>query len=167
MHLSAAQVMTIAQVLLQAFCFYLTYLVLKKYAWKPVLGLIDERNAKIEEGFQSAEAAEKTAGELKDKYEEHMRGVEDEAREKINEAIGEGRRLAEKLVQRAQADAEKTQQQARETVQIELDKARLELKEDVVRMTLAAAEKLVGESMDDDRHRRMVESFVQELGESK
>ena len=96
-----------------------------------------------------------------------MRGVDDEAREKINEAVGEGRRLAEELVQRAQADAEKTQQQARETVQIELDKARLELKEDVVRMTLAAAEKLVGESMDDDRHRRMVESFVQELSESK
>lgn len=158
---------TIAQVLLQMFCFYMFYLVLKKYAWGPVLGLIDERNEKIEQGFQRAEDAEKSAAELKEEYAARMRGIEEEARQKINEAINDGRRTAEEITQRARAESEKTQQEARETVQLELAKARAELKQEIVRMTLAATEKLVRESMDDERHQRMVENFVRELSESR
>jgi F-type H+-transporting ATPase subunit b len=154
---------TIAQVLSQALAFFCFYWILKKYAWGTILGLIDERNAKIEEAFRRSEEAEKQAAELKEKYEEHMRNVETEARERIRQAVDEGRRVAAEINETARADAEAIQAKAKQSVEIEMAKARVELKDDVVRMTLAAAEKLINERMTEAGHRRLVEEFVEEL----
>lgn len=154
---------TIAQVVSQAIAFLLFLWILKKYAWGPVLGLIDERSRKIEEGFERAEAAEQRSAQLRQEYEERLKTIEAEARERIQQAVAEGRRTAEEIGERARQDAEKTLEKAREMAETEIAKARVELKEDVVRYTLAATENLIHERMDESRHRRLVEEFVTEL----
>lgn len=158
---------TIAQVLSQAVAFLLFFLILKKFAWGPILGLIDERNQKIEEGFRRAEEAERKSAELRAQYEDRLKTIEAEARERIQQAVAEGRKTAEEINDRARTESEKVIAKAREMAQTEMAKARVELKEDVVRYTLMAAEKLVHERLDDSNHRRLVEEFVTELSARK
>jgi len=153
----------IAQVLSQALAFFLFFWILKKYAWGPILNLIDERNARIEQSFHRAEEAEKSAAQLKERYETHLRDIEAEARERIQAAVNEGRRVADEINENARAEARRIQEKARQMAEIELAKARIELKDDVVRLTLAAAERLIGERCDEALHRRLVQRFVEEL----
>ena len=158
---------TIAQVLSQAVAFFLFLWILKKYAWGPILGLIDERNQKIEAGFKRAEDAEARSMKLQQEYEARLLAIESEAREKINQAVNEGRRTAEEIHERARLDAQVLMEKARDMAQLEIEKARVELKDDIVRYTLAAAEKLIHEKLDEASHRRLVEEFVVELSERK
>ena len=153
----------LAKILSQAVAFYLFYLILKKYAWGPVIGMVDERNRKIEESFRRAEDAEKKAEENRREYEERVKKIEAEAREKINEAINEGRRLAEEMTESAHAEAQRIQARAKELAEIEVAKARIELKEIIVRLTLDASERMLRERLDQDAHRRLVGEFVEEL----
>ncbi|OPZ22552.1 MAG: ATP synthase subunit b, sodium ion specific [candidate division BRC1 bacterium ADurb.BinA364] len=156
-------IQSLAQVLSQALAFFLFYLILKRYAWGPVLGMIDERNKRIESSFRRAEEAEEKALELKAHYDERMRKVEAEAREKILDAVNEGRRLAAEIQESARAEAQRIHDKAREMAQIEGDKARIALKEDMVRIAMNAAEKLIRERLDGSAQRRLVESFVEEM----
>ena len=158
---------TIAQVLSQAVAFLLFFWILKKYAWGPILGLIDERNRKIEEGFGRAEAAEKQSAELKQQYEERLRAVEAEARERIQQAVAEGRQTAQEIQEQARRESEKLMARTREMAETEIAKARIELKEDVEKYTLAAAEKLIHERLDEASHRRLVDEFITELSTRK
>ncbi len=158
---------TIALVLSQAVAFLLFLWILKKYAWGPILGVIEERNQKIEEGFHRAEEAERRTAQLKQEYEERLRAIEAEARERINGAVNEGRRTAEEISERARAEAQTLLDKAREMAGTEMAKARVELKDEIVRYALAAAEKVIHERMDEPHQRRMVEEFVTELSGRK
>ncbi|MCX7013119.1 MAG: F0F1 ATP synthase subunit B [Candidatus Sumerlaeota bacterium] len=154
---------TIAVMLSQALAFLCFYWILKKYAWGPIVRLIDDRNEKIEEGFRRAEAAEKQAGELRAEYEAHMRRIEDEAREKIQAAVNEGRRVAGEINDNARAEARRIEEKARQIAELEFAKARIALKDEIVRLTLEASEKLLRERLSDASHRRLVEDFVEEM----
>ncbi len=165
--LAMANIETIAQVLSQTLAFFLFFLILRRYAWGPVLGMIDERNAKIEEGFKRAEDAEKRAEELKADYEEHIKNIEGEARDKIRDAVNEGRKTAEEIGETARNEAQKIQQKAAESAQLEIAKARIELKEEIVALVLGASEKMIREKLDEELHRKMVDGFIEELSQKQ
>ena len=153
----------IAEAVSQALAFLLFFLVLKKYAWGPILRLIDERNAKIEEAFKRAEAAEEKAVALRAEYEAHMRNVEAEAREKIQAAVNEGRRIATEINDNARKESARILDKAKQATELELAKARAELKEEIVGMVVGATEKIIRSTFDEARHRAQIEDFVQEL----
>lgn len=153
----------IAQVLTTLLAFGIFVYMAKKLFWRPILDTIEQRQATIKGEFDKIDAMQRQVDQLQSDYSKRMSDIEAEARLKLQEAMAQGKAIAEEVAEQARRDAETSRQRNEQMLSIEMDKARAELKQDVVRMTLAATEKLVRENMNDQRQRDLVENFVEEL----
>ena len=137
--------------------------ILKKFAWGPIIGALDERRETIRKSFDDIDQRQaKLAGQLKD-YEERLRLIDDEARQRLNKSVEEGRRIAQEIEAKAKEDAEASLARARQAIQIETDKARVELRNEIVALSIGTAERLLKMELNDDRHRQLVNSYIAEM----
>lgn len=154
----------IAQVLTTLLAFLIFAYIAKRMFWKPLLATIQERQDKIKGEFDKIDAMQRQVDQLQADYSKRMSDIEAEARLKLQEAMAQGKVIADQISEQARRDAEVLRQRNEQMLAIEMDKARAELKQDVVRMTLTATERLVRQNMNDDRQRDLVNNFVEELG---
>lgn len=151
------------EVATHAVAFTAAVLVLRKYAWKPILGLLDERRNRIAEEFRGIERGKKENLDLKAEYEQQLRTIDAQARQKLKEATDDGQKVAAEMKESARHEAREMVQRAREEVDREKDKAEVALKEDMVQMAMAAAEKVIREKLDEPTHRRLISETIEDL----
>ena len=137
--------------------------ILKKLFWKPVLNLLDERREKIEKSFDEIEAKTEEAEELKAQYEVKLKEIDDEARKRINEAIAEGEKIAGKIKEDARAEARGIMDRQKAELDQDYAKARIQLKEEVIAMTMTATERIIKERLDEAKHRDLIGRFIDEV----
>src|SRR3990170_8296691 len=99
MHLEWQQVIT------QIIGFLIALWVLKKFAWKPLLRVLEERRERIKSEFGKIEEERKNAQALLQQYQEKLKEIDAKARVRIQEAVNEGRKIAVEIKQQAQAEA--------------------------------------------------------------
>lgn len=143
--------------------FFIFFWIMKKFAWGPVLNVLDERQARIQESFDEVKRLQQDATDAHARYEEKLRNIEAEARERINQAVGEGKRVAEEITETARNEAREITRRAQETLALELDSVRRELRREVVELTIHAAEKILQTKLDEAKDRELVESFIGDL----
>lgn len=153
----------IAEVLTHIIAFLLLFVVLRRYAWKPLLCLLDERRSTIAGQFETAEARQREAEELHRRYDELIRKIDEESRARLNEAIAQGRLIAQETTEKARQEAREIAEKARRNIEIELDQARIDLKNRMVDLTIQSTERLLRERMDEAKHRELVARFIEEL----
>ncbi|MBI1952854.1 MAG: F0F1 ATP synthase subunit B [Candidatus Omnitrophica bacterium] len=153
----------LAQFVVNILAFLLLWAILKRFAWGSLLALIDERRARIASEFQTIDRAKEELEKLKLQYQEHLTKIEEEARGKIQQAIGEGRAIAMEIEEEARTHARATLEKAKESVALEVAKARIELKEQVVDLAIQLTHKVLKEHLDEETDRRMIEAFIQEI----
>lgn len=153
----------IAQFLTSLVGFLLFFWVAKILFWKSLLGAIEKRQQAIRGEFDKAADLQKQMESLKEDYARRLADIESEARQKLQEEMARGRQIAEQIAEQAKKDAEHLIARAQQTVSIEMDKAREELKRDVVRLTVGATERIIREKLDDTKSRELVTQFVEEL----
>jgi len=153
----------LAQVVTIVITFLLTVAILYALAWKPILALLDARKAEVIRSFDEIDRKIADADALINDYEERIRRIDEEARERMNKAIDEGRRVATDIVDKARAESDEILQKAQRTMEMELAQARIQLRRDVVEMTLEATGKLLAVEVDDDRHRQLVDGFISDV----
>ena len=156
-----------AQIATVIIAFFLVMATLYAVAWKPVINLIDERRESIRKEFDSIDRKQADLDSKIRDYEERLRQIDAEARDRMNKAIDEGKRTATALVDDARKTAEDMKAKAVTDIRIELEKARVELRNDIVKLTIGATEKLLKSELNDDRHRVLVGSFITELEAKK
>ena len=143
--------------------FLIVLWVLRRYAWGPVLGMLEERRVRIANEVATAERLRQEAMALKAEYENQLRTIENQARERIQKAVVEGQKVAEEIRANAQAEARAIADRARANLELDIKKARVELREEIVALALGAAERLLHERLDAKEHGRVVERFLSEL----
>ena len=89
------------QILTHAVGFLIALWVLKKFAWKPLLSLMEERRNKIVEEFNEIDNEKAKVAELTAEYEAKLRDIESERRAKLVEAVDEGKKLAAEIKAKA------------------------------------------------------------------
>lgn len=137
--------------------------ILKKFAWGPLLDLLDERREKIEDDYKAAERELGSAENLKADFETKLSEIKVIERERVQEAVKKGEDLAGGIVTKARAEVEQTKEKSLQDLEIESRKAQKQLRDDVVHLTIGAAEKLIGERLDDDKHRQLIQQYIAEL----
>jgi F-type H+-transporting ATPase subunit b len=147
--------------------FLIVLWVLRKYAWGPILNMLEERRSKIAHDVDSARKLREEAETLKAEYEQHLRTIETQTRQRMQEAIQEGQKVAEEIRAKAHAEARQIAEKAKSELDQEVKKARVELRKDMVTLSLGAAERLLQRSIDGDEQRRLVDSFLDELQEQE
>jgi len=143
--------------------FLIALWILKKFAWKPIMKILEERRQKIQADFDEAAADRKKAEGILSDYEAKMREVEAESRAKIQEAVKEGQQVASEIKDEARDEAKGLIEKAKSELDRDVQKARAQLKEDMVAMTLGATEKLIVEKLDDKKHRQLISNFIDEV----
>jgi F-type H+-transporting ATPase subunit b len=152
------------QVITQIIGFLLLVWLLRQFAWGPLLGMLEARRQKIAGEFQEADRRKAEAAELKARYEADLRGIEAQARQRLNEAMAEGQKIADEIKVQAHAEAQRRLERATEEIARENEKAKEILKERMIALSLRAAEKILRQKLDDSTQRRLATEFVDEVG---
>ncbi len=155
----------ITNLLTTAVGFLIFVWVLAKFAWGPILNLLDERRNKIEKDYAAAEKNLADAEELRGEFELKLTDIKVIEREKVQDAVKRGEQQGESIVARARQSAEETKAKAAQDIELETHKAQIELRDSVVAMAIGAAEKIIGERLDDDLHRKLILEYIDQLGE--
>jgi F-type H+-transporting ATPase subunit b len=154
------------QLLTQMLGFIFFVMILGKVAWGPILNMLDERRGTVEKDYAAAEKNLSEAEQLKSEFELKLSDIKVIEREKVQEAVKRGEGLADGIVTKARSTADEAKTKATQDIELEAHKAQLELRDSVVTMALGAAEKVIGEKMDDDLHRKLIQQYIDTLGEN-
>lgn len=151
------------QILSQALSFLLLVFILKRFAWRPLLTMLDQRRARIEEEIRQLAHSEAELARLQQEYHERLATIEEEARTKIQQAILEGKRIAVEIQEQAREQASAIMTKSKDTIEMELAKAKVTLRDEVAGMTLEAMERILRQKLDAETDRHLVDSVLEEL----
>jgi F-type H+-transporting ATPase subunit b len=154
----------IPQLLTTAIGFLILVWIMKKYAWGPIIDMIDQRRDKIEKDYVAAEKELSEAATLKTDFETKLGEIAVIQREKVQEAVKRGEQLADGIVTKAHGEMDRARAKSMQDLEIETRKAELELRDDVANLAIGAAEKLIGERLDDAKHRQLIQQYIDQLG---
>lgn len=152
------------QVLTQILGFLILLWVMRKYAWGPILASLEARRQKIAGDFEAARQAKADADATKLALENELKGIEAKARQRLQEAVAEGQKVAGEIRAQAQTDAAARMARAEDDIAREREKAKELLKEQVISLSMKTAEKILRQRLDDPAQRRLVGEFVEEVG---
>ena len=148
-----------------AFIFLL--IVLYKTAWKPILSAIDNREKMIQDSIEQAENAKKESEELLEKHKSLIRNAEEEAQKFIKENKVLAEKSRQDLLEQAKAESAKLREKAKMEIEHEKESALQALRSEVVDLTMSATKKLIGDVLDENKHRGIIENYIQKLPESE
>ena len=147
--------------------FGIVLVVLRAKAWGPILSLVTEREKQIENAIESAKReraeAEKLLAEQKSAVAEARR----EAAESLRKNQLEMERFRDELMAKSRKEAEDLKAEARRTIEEEYRKAAAQVKAMSVDLAIDIAQKLIGERLDDNKHRQLAMQFVEQLPAQK
>ena len=149
------------EILTQIFGFLIILILLRIFAWRPILKLLDERKKRIASEFDNIEKAKQEMAKLREEYEVKLKEIDLEARKRIQEAIAEGQKMAADLQVEAREEAKKVLDRAKENIELEVAKAKVELRDDIVNMAILATEKIINERLDDAKHKELIVEFIE------
>ena len=152
------------QVITQILGFLLLVWLLRRFAWGPLLGLLEARRQKIAGEFQEADRRKAEAAELKARYENELKGIEAQARQRLMEAVAEGQKVAGEIKTHAQEEAQRRLERANDEIARENEKAKEILKQHIIMLSIGAAEKILRQKLDDSAQRKLATEFVDEVG---
>lgn len=140
------------------FLFFL--FLMTKLAFGPVSRVLDERRARIERGLKDAEEAARERARAAEERKAELATAQREAHELIARAQKIADESAAQLVATARSESERIVERGRVEVTAEKDRAIAEIRAEVADLAIRAAGKVVGESLDGPRQRRLVEEFL-------
>lgn len=126
-----------------------------------------ERRQRIQAEFDRIEQGKAAVEELKAQYEGHLKRIEAESRERIQQAVAEGQRVGTEIREIARKEAQETITRAREEIALERDKARVDLRNEVVELAIDIAGKVVREELTPARHQKLLDEFLAEVGQAR
>jgi F-type H+-transporting ATPase subunit b len=140
--------------------FLLALWILKAFAWKPLLKMLDDRKRKIAGDIGDAEKIKSDAAKLLDDYHARLREIDNEARARIQEAVADGARIGAEIKDQAREESRNILARSREELARDVAKARVELRDDVIGMAIRAAEKIITVRLDEAEQRRLLDEFL-------
>ncbi len=147
----------------QLVSFVVVALLLNRFAYKPIINVLEERRTKIAEGLANAEKIKQQLADAEARHAEILSRANAEAQKMIDEARASAGALAEKRQQQAIAEAESILTKAREAVVLERDRTFNELRREVARLVVDTTGKVTGKVLTADDQRRLSEEAAREI----
>lgn len=147
--------------------FLILLVILNKFAYKPIIKMLDDRKKSIEDSLTQAEKAKDDAEKLQKEYQTQLMEAKKEAQEIMEKATKLGEQMREEIVANAQSEANKAIQRAQEEINREKEKAVATLRDEVANLAVLAAGKVLDKAISVEDHEKMVKEFVAEVGDLK
>lgn len=143
--------------------FVILMLLLKKFVWGPIIAAVERREDSLKEMFDGAENAKNEAQQLLKRYEDQLAGARDEMNQLIEEGKARAGKAGDEIIGKASSEAEQLVERAKAEINRERQKAIEELKAQVVKISLAAAERVIERNLAEQDHRNLIQQTISEI----
>jgi F-type H+-transporting ATPase subunit b len=147
----------------QIVSFTIVALALKRFAYGPILAILEERRQRIAEGLLNAEKIKQQLAEAETRYQEILSNANAAAQKMIDEARESAAHVAERKQQEAIAAAEQIVAKAKEATVLERERTMQELKRELGRLVVDTTAKVTGKVLDGSDQRRLQEEAARQL----
>ena len=141
------------------------YWIIKRFLYGPVKNVIAKRQAAIEAEYRAAEEANQTAVLSRDTYAQKLAGAQAEADGMIQAATLTANRRGDRIVEDARERADGIIRQAQVEAELEKKKAQETIRREIADVSTALTEKLLERELSGGDHRKMIDAFLDEIGE--
>lgn len=143
--------------------FLLLVFILQRFAWKPIIRALEERQAKIEDSFKKAEESNREAARIMAQFDQ----IVAEATEKADVIVKSARDSAEKIkaetLHRTKMEADKLIESAKAEIDQQRNSMVLELRQEMVGIIISVAGKVIETNLNDEKNRTLVNNAIQNL----
>lgn len=150
----------LGQLISQAVNFGLLALILSLALFKPMMAKLRERAARIQEGLDDAAQAELALGNAETRANEELDRARREAREIVEQATHRGEQQRQEILAAARQEAHELMDRAAHQAERDEINLRASLRNEMIDLALAAASRLVERDLDDDKHRQLIDQFI-------
>jgi F-type H+-transporting ATPase subunit b len=142
--------------------FIVLFVLLRLFLYKPVMKMLDERAKRTKDAMELAEATKKEFEQAKVEVQKQIEKGRQEAQAILTQAMQVGERLKEDSRQEAQKQAQAIVARTRAELEAERDKIVGDLRREFVDISISAAEKVIKETLDKEKHRKLIEETLRE-----
>ncbi len=149
----------------QAVNFLLIAFILHRLLYKPLLANLDARARRVQEGLEKEAEAERLLAEAQERYKEEIERAHREAHEIVEQATRTAEQHRQEILAAAREEAQQIVARAQEEAQREIRQGQIALREEIVDLAIAAASQVIGKSLPEEEHHRLIEEFLSEASE--
>ncbi len=143
--------------------FGLIFVLLTALLWRPLVNMLDARSAKIQKGLEDAQAAANARLNAEAEAEKILQQARAEAQTVIDDSRGRGEEVARQVEQEARAEAEQIREEARQAAVEERNAQLAGLRSQVAAISIAVAQRLIGEALDEKRQQALINDFFAQV----
>lgn len=143
--------------------FLLLVLILKKFAWKPLLESLRRREESVRNTLDRAEQARLDAERILEENRKQLERAEAEGHRILTESRQLAEKLKDEIVEKANQQSRTMLDQAKQEIGRDKDAALAQLRGEVASLAIQAASKILDETLDETRHRKIVDAYLKEL----
>lgn len=146
--------------------FFILMLVLKHFLYKPVKKILQKREDEVKELYKQAEDEKAQGVGFKTQYEEKMSNSEKEVAKLLENASKRASEKYDEMMEETKNKATHMINKANESIEQEKKLARNELKNEVSTLAVLAAKQVIEKEIDQQKHERLIEDFIENVGDS-
>lgn len=150
-------------VIVELITFLVMMAVLARYVYPEIVKVAEARQRAIAEQLKQAEASRAAAEEKLKQAEDRLNDARKSAQTVLDGAAKSAEQLRQELKQKADEEARRTVENARKQIEAERDQAIRSVRSEVANLVVTATEKVIGETLDDRRHRQLIERSIEEV----
>ena len=139
------------------------FLLLKKFLFKPVNRVLDERASEIENTYKTAETALSDAENTRREYTERLSSAKSEAEGIIQSAVQTARERSDSIISEAQDEAKQLTERTQKQIERDKKNAVNEARGEIAEMAVDVAEKLIGKRLDESADEKLIESIIDRM----
>lgn len=161
----ASDGLALGNMLFLLIAFAILMLLLKKYAWGPVVKMMDDRANKVAHDLNSAEDARQSAETLQQERQAQLTSARTDANTIVTDAKNAANQKSQKIVSDAQTTAQAMQDRAAAQIEQDCDQAMLSAKDDVAELSVTIAQKIIQKELKLDDQKALIDAYIDGLGE--
>lgn len=143
------------------------FLILRHFLFNPVTEMMQKRTKSIEDTFQEAELKTKESKELKARYEAKLNEIKEERNKMIEDATLRAKNRSDEIIAAAEEEADRLAEKAKIEIEREKQKMMNELKGEISKIAIDAAEKVIEKDLDEKAHKELINNFIDKAGETQ
>ncbi|MCY6369819.1 F0F1 ATP synthase subunit B [Clostridium ganghwense] len=144
--------------------FMILYFILNRFLFKPVNKTIDSRKNEIQSNIKQAEEDRKQAEFLKNENENKIKESKAQGKKLVEDYKVKAEKVSQEIIGEAHVEAEKIIERATKEIKRQKEKVEDEIKDNTINLAIQLASKALEESIDEEKHRQLIEDFIAKVG---
>jgi len=146
--------------------FVLVLLVLKKYAWKPLLNALHNREDSIKNALDNAEKLNQEAKVLMEQNQKNLEEASRNAMKIINDARELGKKERDEIINKANDETRKMVDRAKQDIQNEKESALEQMRDEIADLVIKTAEKVIDENLDEQKQKKILDEYLTKVNKN-